>query len=325
MSDNTEQPAANLRRATEAQNVTTGVLAVDPASDEAQTILTESETQLSPTEPETQPTPTEPETQPTPTEPEAQPTLTEPETQPIPTEPEAQQVILTEEQKERLSELLNRGAYLEGRPLFPSNNATEDDINGLINQFFPDDLDTITDLAIFSDDILSKINNDQPLAQDILRIKYLVETFLPMLYEGRNGIVAAQIDRDNAWEEISRLFVNYMEYSNWLNTVADLLHEIVHQQENDDDEFNQIPFLDEDEEDLRATPAASDTNLLTMQHTQEDIDKGKGHCTVCLEDFVAKVSLLECPGCHKCFHEQCILKSLRRGNVCALCRCQLMK
>ena len=91
---------------------------------------------------------------------------------------------------------------------------------------------------------------------------------------------------------------------------------------DDEDEWEQIPSESEEEEELGPAPDVQDTNLLTVQLSQQDIQQlGEDHtCCMCTEGFVVNINVLQCPACRQYHHEHCILHHLIRRDDCPLCR-----
>ena len=67
------------------------------------------------------------------------------------------------------------------------------------------------------------------------------------------------------------------------------------------------------------------TALQRTEYTQQHKDQGKVSCSVCLDDYVMRESLQQCPQCSQLFHEHCILDNLMRSrDACPLCRYDLV-
>ena len=66
-----------------------------------------------------------------------------------------------------------------------------------------------------------------------------------------------------------------------------------------------------------------ETTLQSTEYTQKHIDEAKVNCSVCLEDYVLKQKLQQCPQCSQLFHEHCMVSHLKTRHSCPLCRYEL--
>ena len=159
-----------------------------------------------------------------------------------------------------------------------------------------------------------------------------IQTF----YNIRDQMVTRQQSGNMSHEECRELMFDYYQSLNRITRIARFLEWVQtnleevdgalsnmdeDMDEDMDEEWEPIPLEEEEKNEVvRQAPSARDTLMVSTQFSEQDIEEGKGACTVCLENFAVDVSILQCPSCHQYFHENCILDCLRRTDNCILCR-----
>ena len=119
---------------------------------------------------------------------------------------------------------------------------------------------------------------------------------------------------ESTYNDISFSFVNVGEYI--AEAYEDLFSQLNQAMEQAMAEEEDVPIRE---------LSIAETTLQRIEYTQQHIDQAKVKCSVCLEDFVLRDSLQQCPQCSQLFHEHCILGCLRSSCTCPLCRYDLDK